>query len=186
MKSLLFLLIIKQTGKTPLANAIELGYTTIIDILIAAKDAEFQHSPHSPYAPSCSNSEYGDNEMNPYEESDYYYPNNSGDGAIISEQSTTQQQVPCPRAQSILSDGHHHHNHYHHYHHHHHHEINHCGEEEEGACKDIYSSTTIHVSSISPVVATAVLMQPKKKSYVKRLQMATGRMLTHVHGVLSP
>eukprot|EP01036_Dinobryon_divergens_P029328 gene29327-38407_t len=99
-----FLDVKDQTGKTPLANAIELGYTTIIDILIAAKDAEFQHSPQSPYAPSCSNSVYGDNEMNPYEESDFYYPNNSGADVISFEQSSTQQQVPCPRAQSVLSD----------------------------------------------------------------------------------
>jgi hypothetical protein len=120
--------------------------------------------------------------MNPYEESDFYYPNNSGAGAVvISEQS----QVPFLPAQSMLSDGHHHHN-YHHHHHHHHHEINNCGEEEEeGAYKDIYSSTTIHAASISPVVATAILMQPKK-SYAKRLQMATGRMLNYVHGVVSP
>ena len=182
------LLLIKQTGKTPLANAIQLGNTMIIDILIAAKDAEFQHSPQSPYAPSCSNSEYGDNEVDPYEESDFYYPYNSG--AMISKQSSTQQQEDLHPAQSILSDGHHHHNHYHHHHHHHHHhEIDNCGAH-EGACKDSTSSITVVASAIlsSPpiVAATVILLQPKKPSYVKRLQMATGRMLTYVHGVLQP
>eukprot|EP01036_Dinobryon_divergens_P033176 gene33176-42904_t len=171
-----FLDVLDQTGKSPLANAFELGNTSIADILIAAKDAEFQNSPHSPYAPSCD-----ENEANHcYEENDFfYYPNSSA--------LNIHQQDP---EQSTVSNDHHYHYHHYHHHHHHHDRINSNCAIEEGVDKVTSSLpviSTVLASSISqssPVAATAIpiLLQPKKKSYTSRLKKATRRMFAYVQG----
>lgn len=181
IKSLCALLANHQTGKTPLATAIEIGNTMIIDILIAAKDAEFQHSPLSPYTPSTSNSEYGDDEAAPYfVESDLHCPS---DSAVILEQPSDQ------RNPSVESCGlHHHHHHYHHHHHHHHHEIHNCAI--AGECEEIDPSplsNALIMAALSPAVdATVLLLQPKKPSYVNRFQTSARKISAYLNGVVPP
>ena len=159
-----------------------------MDVLIAAKNAEFQISPQSPYAPSCSNSECGDDSN--------YSPNST---------LKTHNNQQDPVEQPTLASKNHQHHHYHLHHHHHHHDglKNNCGIQEEGNCKEETTSSLPIISTVflaspslsssimmitpsSSVAATAIplLLKPKKKSYANRLKKATRRMIAYVKGVL--